>query len=170
MYRGTRTAGLIVLATAHALAAPAAAASIECSLNGVLDRQGACACDKGWRGGRCQSLNLAAPDPAHSGYLNASMPSWGGDAIFSDGAWHLFATVKADLNSPYDNYDCNTAIARLEGQRRDGPFEFREVVLDCAMHLDAHMVPYIWVHMHSRSCCGAGTTRRTRWPPPTAGY
>jgi hypothetical protein len=110
----------------------------RCSLNGEL-KGGVCACDPGWTGDKCASLKLEPPDPRFLGYQNSSMPSWGGDAIFANSSWHLFVTVKADVNSPYDNYDCNTAIARLEGPSRSGPFVFKETVLT-QWHHEAHAV------------------------------
>ena len=108
-----------------------------CALNGEV-QHGRCVCDEGWKGDRCQLLNLSPPDADQPhGYFNASMPTWGGDAILSNGTWHLFVTAKADIYSPYDNYMCNAAIVRLTGPSRSGPFKYAETVLP-NWHHEAH--------------------------------
>ena len=37
-----------------------------------------------------QVLAIEPTDPFQNGYLNHTAASWGGNAIFEDGKWHLF--------------------------------------------------------------------------------
>ena len=114
----------------------------DCSLNGVCT-SGRCACDPGWTGDRCNHLQLRPPSRAEPhGYFNATMPTWGGDIIYENGTYHAFVTAKPFTTPPFDesdNYECNTAIVRLEGETPAGPFKYVEIVLP-AFHHEAHAI------------------------------
>lgn len=68
---------------------------VDCNLNGVCSSgNGTCTCFKPWGGEACgqlQFLPIAAP-AATNGFPGASPneTTWGGNAIFFDGLWHLF--------------------------------------------------------------------------------
>ena len=114
----------------------------DCSLNGVC-KEGRCACDPGWRGDRCNFLDLKPPDRLQPhGYYNGSMPTWGGDVIFENNLYHGFFTAKGYMDPPLDEsdtYRCNTAIVRVEGPTPMGPFKFAEVVLP-VFHHESHAI------------------------------
>ena len=61
--------------------------NIDCSLNGICGSNGNCTCNNGWKGYRCNELNLLkANKSAGYNYLldnNQKMSSWGGSPVFS---------------------------------------------------------------------------------------
>lgn len=109
----------------------------DCSLNGECVN-GACHCDPGWRGEKCNFLNLQPPDKTGKfGYRNDSMPTWSGNVIYEAGRYHFFVTAKADNTPPNnasDHYMCNTKIVRLSSEFIDGPFVYEEDVLPLYHH------------------------------------
>ena len=138
---------LTLLCTTYTLAVPSfttcrEGSETDCVLNGMC-KAGSCVCDPGWRGAKCNQLNLKAPDRlGPHGYYNGSMPTWGGDIIYENGAYHAFLTAKGYTTPPRDESDsylCNTAIVRLEGSSPAGPFKFAEVVLP-VFHHEAHAI------------------------------
>ena len=114
----------------------------DCALNGVC-KENRCVCDPGWQGDMCNYLKLKPPSLLEPhGYYNGSMPTWGGDIIYENNLYHAFLTAKGYTTPPLDesdNYDCNTAIVRLEGPSPAGPFKFAEVVLP-VFHHEAHTI------------------------------
>ena len=115
---------------------------IDCALNGIC-KESRCICDPGWQGEKCNYLKLKPPNRLEPhGYYNGSMPTWGGDVIFENGVYHAFLTAKGFTDPPLDesdNYDCNTAIVRLEGPSPTGPFTFAEVALP-VFHHETHAI------------------------------
>ena len=68
---------------------------VDCSLLGVCTAGKKCRCDSGWKGVGCGEADLLPLARDNSlGYINSSAASWGGRPVFSDGRWHLFATVR----------------------------------------------------------------------------
>ena len=118
------------------------AGEVDCALNGFC-QNGKCVCDPGWTGAKCNFLDLLPPNRSEPhGYYNGSMPTWGGDILYEDGKYHAFITAKGYNEPPYvesDNYDCNTAIVRLESTGPAGPFHFADVALP-VYHHEAHAV------------------------------
>ncbi|XP_065188706.1 uncharacterized protein LOC135819423 [Sycon ciliatum] len=114
----------------------------DCALNGFCHST-RCVCDPGWTGERCNFLDLLAPNRSEPhGYYNGTMPTWGGDVIFENGLYHLFVTAKGYTQPPLDqsdNYECNTAIVRLEGPGPAGPYKFAQVALP-VYHHEAHAI------------------------------
>ena len=59
----------------------------DCSLNGICDA-GACGCDRGWVGARCDVLDLVPADSLAPAYpppaLVPNMTSWGASVIADD--------------------------------------------------------------------------------------
>ena len=70
----------------------------HCSLNGVCDvSSGRCACDSGWKGSQCATLDLlpAAPLRERAGYQQVdggfNTSSWGGAVVRDDeGSYHMY--------------------------------------------------------------------------------
>ena len=63
----------------------------DCSLLGECN-QGKCICDPGWKGEKCGQVDLL-PAPRDGGYRNATLSSWGGNAIKIDQEWHMFVSA-----------------------------------------------------------------------------
>lgn len=80
----------------------ACAKDLDCSLNGVCNA-GACTCDAGWTGTKCQTLDFI-PAERKSGYRNINDPvmgntsSWGGGGWYDakDQKWYMWASEMSD--------------------------------------------------------------------------
>ena len=103
----------------------------DCSLNGVC-----------WTGDRCNHLKLRPPGRAEPhGYFNGTILMWGGDVIYENGTYHGFVhgTFTTPPFNESDNYECHTAIVRLEGETPAGSFRFIETIIP-AFHHEAHAI------------------------------
>ena len=114
-----------------------AASPPPCSLNGDLDQTtGKCVCDPAWKGDECDLLNVQplASDVA-IGYKNKSgFDSWGGNAIFEDGKWHLFAAQFVEHCS-LEHWGSNSEIIRaVSTNGPEGPFQYAETVVSAFAH------------------------------------
>jgi hypothetical protein len=84
------------LATAVLLSATAAGPQFACNLNGVLLKNGSCACDAAWGGENCTTLRVL-PTNASSGLIDADargvhLSTWGGSVLVDEtGTWHMWA-------------------------------------------------------------------------------
>ena len=116
---------------AATLVATAALCPSDCSLNGACV-SGRCECDGGWKGVACDQLSVG-PARRGGGLHNASLASWGGNAIFEGGKYHLFAA--AMLNEcGLEAWGTNSYVLRAEADTPDGPFEPRARVLGPFAH------------------------------------
>jgi len=106
--RGSRGQCLLVarcvcwslIACSAAAAAAACRSDVDCQLAGACTPGGGCACDVGWRGARCETLDLApAPfGPARQALEQRERASWGGNSVrggADPSRWHLFAAEMA---------------------------------------------------------------------------
>ena len=103
----------------------------DCSLNGVC-LNSKCVCDNGWKGRHCDLLNLDSVD-YNKGYKNESQASWGGNAIYEDGKWHLFVAEMAN-GCPLNEFGSSSQIIRSESDSPDGPFQHKEIVISHFSH------------------------------------
>lgn len=102
----------------------------QCNLNGVINGDGACVCDQGWRGADCGELSVS-PGPANLGYHNTSSgvgASWGANAVFSQGLWHAFV-AEMTLNCTLNEYGSNSGIIRATSPSVGGPYTYAETVI-----------------------------------------
>jgi len=85
-----------------------------------------CDCDAAWTGPRCDLLNLqrAAPD---NGLQVPSYFSWGGHAVESGGAFHLFASFMC-RHATLGEWTTKSSIWRATSAAPDGPYALAEMV------------------------------------------
>ena len=68
---------------------------LDCNLNGDCI-SGNCVCWKPWAGQSCESLAFAPAHPIAAYGMMPKVTSWGGNALFIDGEWHLFVAEMAN--------------------------------------------------------------------------
>lgn len=123
---------VLLLATLGAAGDCDSASPVACSLNGDCVG-GKCVCDPAWSGSAdCDQLSFEEV-PQGAGYFNSTEASWGGNVVFSDGKYHLFAAQMA-LGCGLDHWGSNSAIVRAESSSPGGPFEYRETVVPAFAH------------------------------------
>lgn len=96
-----------------------------------------CHCDPGFKGTSCSQLDLL-PTKQEWGFNNKEYPSWGGNVVFHDEKYHLFASYmkhRCDISM----YATNSAVLRASSNYAHGPFTFEEEVL-APFHHGAHIV------------------------------
>jgi hypothetical protein len=116
---------------------PGCQSDFDCNLNGVCGGDGNCSCFPPWGGFNCgvlQFLPIQAP-AATNGYpgLSPNATTWGGNAIFFDGAWHLFVAEMVNgcsLGQWGTNSQCVHAIA----DNAEGPYLKHDVALPVWCH------------------------------------
>jgi hypothetical protein len=97
----------------------------DCSLGGDCDTAtGECHCDPTWTGPNCVELNLLPANRSSHGYDrgigNQSMASWGGQAVWEDGLYHL---IYADFETcGLGCWGTASQLARAVSQSPTGPF------------------------------------------------
>jgi len=106
--------------------------SSDCSLNGDCVK-GVCKCDAPWTEEPTCDVLAVLPAEAHAGYRNESAASWGGNALFEDGKYHLFVAEMVN-HCGLESWGTNSAIVRAEAASPAGPFVHREVVLAPEAH------------------------------------
>ena len=106
-------------------------ADLDCSLNGACV-SGACVCDGGWRGDACDQLRFG-PASREGGLHNATMASWGGNAIWAEGRYHMFAAAMAN-ECGLEAWGSNSYVVRAEAAALVGPFEAKEAVVGPFAH------------------------------------
>ena len=73
-----------------------------------------CACEPGWAGPRCASLDLLPVRRDSPGWTNAERPNWGGSAVWESGGWYLFAGAKTDTSAgASDRFALNSGMMLL---------------------------------------------------------
>ena len=103
----------------------------DCSLNGDHINSD-CICDPGWKGLLCDILDVQPVN--NSGYKNTSnYSSWGGNSIFVDGQYHLFA-AQFVRHCNLDHWGTNSHIIHATSETIDGPFKYVETVVDVWSH------------------------------------
>ena len=104
----------------------------DCSLGGEC-KNGTCVCDPTWKPPNCVELNLLPVNKSSQGYLrgqpgsNQSTASWGGQAVFDGGLWHLIY-ADFDKNCGLGCWGTNSQIARAVSTSPTGPFRKVQVV------------------------------------------
>ena len=97
---------------------------LDCSLNGMCGDDGACACEPGWTGDRCEALDLVPVDSSKLGFdpaeNGANMSSWGGGVLEIEGTYHLFASELAN-HCGIGAYIRNSGVVRATSQDVEGP-------------------------------------------------
>ena len=101
----------------------------DCSLNGncVNSR---CECDKPWIGEACDTLDVKTSFDA---YRNQTEASWGGNVVHVNGTYHLFVAQMA-YSCGLDHYGTNSQIIRATSTDPQGPYTFRDVVVEPFAH------------------------------------
>ena len=108
---------------------------LDCSLNGIcsgapddldVDAEAACACDPGWTGERCESLDLLPVDADVLGFDPRSedgrnMSSWGGGILQLGDAFHLWASELAN-HCGISSYILNSGVVHATASDVAGPF------------------------------------------------
>ena len=109
------------------------ATDLDCSLNGKCggSSAGVCACDVGWEGRRCESLDLLPVDRAVLGFSptragGVNMSSWGGSVQQRNGTWHMWASLLAH-HCGIGAYLLNSGVAHAVSTSGSvlGPYEER---------------------------------------------
>mmetsp|Transcript_33601 Transcript_33601/g.95223 ORF Transcript_33601/g.95223 Transcript_33601/m.95223 type:complete len:498 (-) Transcript_33601:71-1564(-) len=112
--------------------AGACASAVDCSLNGECVG-GRCLCDSAWSGSPSCDVLAFEPMSSDTGYRNTSFASWGGNAIFADGKYHLFV-AQMENHCGLDNWGSNSAIIRAESADVLGPYAYAERVISAFSH------------------------------------
>ena len=118
----------LLLGVAAAAAATAAAGAMcpdDCSLNGVCQPDGTCACDEPWSGDSCGVIDVlpAQPGSLYGYYGSPNVSSWGGNAVRDDGGtYHLYVAEMASggLGGWGSQSECTHAVAAVLSIRIPG--------------------------------------------------
>eukprot|EP01059_Diplonema_ambulator_P033486 TRINITY_DN7026_c0_g1_i1.p1 TRINITY_DN7026_c0_g1~~TRINITY_DN7026_c0_g1_i1.p1 ORF type:complete len:421 (+),score=83.33 TRINITY_DN7026_c0_g1_i1:129-1265(+) len=154
-----------------------------CSLNGECV-DGLCICEPQWEGERCEVLRFERPMVWETGYHVEGNASWGGNAVFEDGVYHLFVAQMVG-GCGLEDYGSNSAIVRATSVNVNGPYTFQEyVVLPFAHNPTIRKLPdgsgYVIYFIGGnkatpKNCTGAdatttpqATTTHTTNPPPNS--
>jgi sucrose-6-phosphate hydrolase SacC (GH32 family) len=107
--------------------------AVDCSLGGACIN-GTCHCDPTWKPPNCVELNLLPVNKSSQGYhhgqpgpANESTASWGGQAVFDSGLWHLIY-ADFDKGCGLGCWGTNSQIARAVSTSPTGPFHKVQVV------------------------------------------
>eukprot|EP01084_Bolivina_argentea_P253318 425469_1 len=105
----------------------------DCYLRGSCI-ENKCVCDYWAIGNNCEYLNLLPINKSQMGYINSSgISSWGGNIIYEDGKYHLFAAQF--VNYCYvTSYRNSSEIIRAESSSPFGPFVMKEVIFPVFAH------------------------------------
>ena len=129
---------LLLASSGSSGAAAACRSDDDCSLLGTCT-SGTCTCDPGWVGPDCGQADLLPF--AGTGYINPSAASWGGRPVYSEGAWHLFATEIAH-RCPLILFMNDSTVVRAEAASPLGPYTRKETVLPPFHHVRAQRSPF----------------------------
>ena len=106
---------------------------IDCQLNGVCS-QGSCICDSGWRGEKCEELDLLPVDSMTPAYGGNGTTSWGGSVVkSSNGSFHMFVAEMAN-SCGLNTWVTNSIIVHAVASAPEGPYQKREVVMPPFAH------------------------------------
>eukprot|EP00898_Chlorokybus_atmophyticus_P003726 jgi/Chlat1/4354/Chrsp29S04505 len=96
----------------------------DCSLGGVCN-DGKCVCDPTWTGASCATLHLMSVDRSRMGYRpdaeKCQNCTWGANAIFHEGQYHLFASELAS-EAGLDAWQTLSQVIYATGPAANGPF------------------------------------------------
>lgn len=118
--------------------APSCTDDVDCNLNGVCGAGGACTCYPPWGGVTCGELRflpIAAPSNTN-GYPGPRTPNettWGGNAVFFDGLYHLFVAEMVN-NCSLNSYLSNSRCAHATSPTPEGPYTRVDVAVDVWCH------------------------------------
>jgi hypothetical protein len=109
----------------------------DCNLNGACGADGACTCYKPWGGATCGELRflpIAAP-AATNGFpgATANETTWGGNAIFFEGVYHLFVAEMVQ-NCSLAQWGTNSRCAHAVSSTPEGPYARVDVAVDVWCH------------------------------------
>lgn len=106
--------------------------ALDCSLNGECS-DGTCVCDAQWAGSpNCDVLNFDLTS-RQNGYNNETFSSWGGNAIFEDGKYHLFVAQFVN-HCGLGQWGTASSVVRAEADVAEGPYVFKETVIPVFSH------------------------------------
>jgi len=116
----------------------------DCNLNGVCGANGTCVCFKPWGGATCGELKflpIAAP-AGTNGFPGASPneTTWGGNAVFFEGQYHLFVAEMVN-NCSLAQWGTNSRCAHAISSSPTGPFVRADVAVDVWCRSSATRVP-----------------------------
>ena len=104
-----------------------------CSLNGYKNKIGTCICDKPWTGADCETLQVL-PVSFPQGYgMAPNKTTWGGDILFRDGIFHLYASVMSNGCS-LRQWTTHSQIEHAVSKTLTGPFTFKDVAVPIFSH------------------------------------
>ncbi len=111
--------------------------SLDCSLNGKC-QDGMCECNKGWKGHRCEALNLLPVDADVLGFNptldGSNMSSWGGSVQQINSTWHMWAVLLTN-HCGISSYLLNSAVVHaVSTGSPTGPYVQKETVLPPFAH------------------------------------
>ena len=94
-------------------AEPFCTSSSDCSLTGVCVNSTRCECDAGWRGRRCESLDLGSSSEAIRPASGGGPWTWGGSPAFDakTSRWHLFYSFMIE-SCGLLHYQTNSIVRR----------------------------------------------------------
>jgi hypothetical protein len=101
---------------------------------------GDCRCFAGWKGSRCEELDLLPVIKDLKGLqLPNHVSTWGGSVIERDGTWHMFASQMVE-GCGLDYWMTNSQVIRaVSDDSPFGPYRFQEVILPTFAH-DANVI------------------------------
>lgn len=110
---------------------------IDCNLNGECSAAGACVCYKPWGGVTCGELQfLPLQAPAGTNGMPGATPNettWGGNAIFFEGQYHLFVAEMVN-NCSLAQWGSNSRCAHAVSSTPEGPYTRVDVAVDVWCH------------------------------------
>lgn len=121
-------------------AAAACSTEMDCSLNGDCV-QASCHCDRGWKGDRCDVLDLKPVDKYHNGYYNSTAATWGGNVISNytgtplliDNNYHINVAMMAN-ECGLSSWGSNSFVAHLTSPTIQGPYTYKAQVIPPFAH------------------------------------
>lgn len=134
-------AGVALAFLLPATTAAGCASDRECSLNGICQQNGSCACDPPWTGTACDRLvRLPAQPRGMYGYHaqgywpneTAKTSSWGGNVLpSSGGGWDLFV---AEIPAGLANWGHQSSCVHATAPSAQGPFTRTGVAMPQECH------------------------------------
>jgi hypothetical protein len=111
----------------------ACSSALDCNLNGECDAGSSrCACYKPWGGADCGQMQFLpiAPPAERNGYPGntPNETTWGGNAIFFGGLWHLFVAEMTN-NCTLAQWGSNSQCAHAISATPEGPYERVDVAV-----------------------------------------
>lgn len=125
---------VLLVAICHCRSAYSEELPPPCSLNGEKDEHGACLCDTPWSGNECEILQVLPVTTFPQGYgMTPNKTTWGGDIIFQDEKYHLYATAMTGGCS-LRSWTTHSRIEHAVSNDITGPFIFQDVAIPTFAH------------------------------------